>query len=406
MTNNARPTRGKMLLPLLETLRDAGGSAKPRDIYDEVAHRLGLDPAERTKVITYGDKQGNLFERDIRWLRQSAKQKGLIAGEDRGKWALTDEGSGKLLNAKPGILITIFETGLGTALWGHAETTIGTIADNSLDLIFSSPPFPNAYKEYKDGHTLDEQSWVDFMFDLITSLEPKMTATGSQIWDIAETFRPGIPAKAEYLSRLRVRLADESRFKVLDTLIWDNTSKLPNFEFVASRRIRLKQSADTLLWISPEPDRAKADNRNVLRPYGKTMLEHLDGSNPYPDTESRHASGHHFSRNKFAHDNGGSIPGQVLQFGASGGNRLYYKGVKIEQTITHPAIMPIKVAEFCIKLTTDPMDMVYDPLGGTLTTAAAAERLGRRWITNECSLAYLAAARHRFPRRHDQPCPI
>ena len=46
----------------------------------------------------------------------------------------------------------------------------------------------------------------------------------------------------------------------------------------------------------------------------------------------------------------------------------------------HPARMPGALAEFFIKLATDPGDVVLDPFLGSGTTARAAKRLGRRWL--------------------------
>lgn len=51
--------------------------------------------------------------------------------------------------------------------------------------------------------------------------------------------------------------------------------------------------------------------------------------------------------------------------------------------------------ERCISMSTDPGDLVLDPTCGSGTTAAAAELLGRRWITIDSSRVALALARQR-----------
>jgi adenine-specific DNA-methyltransferase len=61
-----------------------------------------------------------------------------------------------------------------------------------------------------------------------------------------------------------------------------------------------------------------------------------------------------------------------------------------------------KVIERCILLCTDPGDLVLDPTCGSGTTAAAAEKWGRRWITIDTSRVALALARARvMAARHD-----
>ena len=58
---------------------------------------------------------------------------------------------------------------------------------------------------------------------------------------------------------------------------------------------------------------------------------------------------------------------------------------------THPRIL-----ERCILMTTDPGDLVLDPTCGSGTTAATAEKWGRRWITIDTSRVALTLARARI----------
>lgn len=55
-----------------------------------------------------------------------------------------------------------------------------------------------------------------------------------------------------------------------------------------------------------------------------------------------------------------------------------------------------KVVERCMHLTTEPGDLVIDPTCGSGTTACAAEKWGRRWITMDTSRVPLALARQRL----------
>ncbi|HVB82938.1 MAG TPA: site-specific DNA-methyltransferase [Candidatus Binataceae bacterium] len=55
-----------------------------------------------------------------------------------------------------------------------------------------------------------------------------------------------------------------------------------------------------------------------------------------------------------------------------------------------------KVVERCILLTTDPGDLVFDPTCGSGTTAFAAEKWGRRWITCDTSRVALALTKERL----------
>jgi len=52
-----------------------------------------------------------------------------------------------------------------------------------------------------------------------------------------------------------------------------------------------------------------------------------------------------------------------------------------------------KILERCIAMTTDPGDLVLDPTCGSGTTAWAAEKLGRRWVTGDTSRVAVSIAR-------------
>ena len=53
--------------------------------------------------------------------------------------------------------------------------------------------------------------------------------------------------------------------------------------------------------------------------------------------------------------------------------------------ISHPAVMPIELAQRCVKLTSRPGDVILDPYAGSGTTLVAARDLDRMWIGIELS---------------------
>ena len=72
----------------------------------------------------------------------------------------------------------------------------------------------------------------------------------------------------------------------------------------------------------------------------------------------------------------------------------------------HPAVFPIALPEFFIKLMTKEEDVVVDPFLGSGTTALAALRLGRQYIGIERNEGYVRLAESRIAahleRFHDQ----
>jgi site-specific DNA-methyltransferase (cytosine-N4-specific) len=58
--------------------------------------------------------------------------------------------------------------------------------------------------------------------------------------------------------------------------------------------------------------------------------------------------------------------------------------------------MSIDIPTFFIQLLTDEGDMVLDPFAGSNTTGAAAEKLGRKWLSIELDAEYVAGSKGRF----------
>jgi DNA modification methylase len=58
--------------------------------------------------------------------------------------------------------------------------------------------------------------------------------------------------------------------------------------------------------------------------------------------------------------------------------------------------MPLALAMFLVQYLSRPGDLIVDPFGGTLTTARAAETLGRMWMATEIMAEYLMGGRFRF----------
>jgi hypothetical protein len=154
-------SQSQLILPLLDAIEERGESAKALDIYDLVAEKVDLPADERTARIAISGHSYNAFEREVRWAQQRAKLQGLLRPADAGFWALTDKGQSALTKATPGLVVTIFMTDKGAALWGHCEDAIGLLDDESCALIFSSPPYPLTRK--KEYGNEDERRYVDWM---------------------------------------------------------------------------------------------------------------------------------------------------------------------------------------------------------------------------------------------------
>lgn len=380
------------MLPLLDTLEELGGTARPIEVYDIVAAKTGVADDVRKETAETGGQVVNLFERHVRWARQTAVEKGLIGAQQRGVWSLTDKGEKALLNARPGIILTVFETKFGEALWAMAEDAAGALADDSVDLLFTSPPYP--ILRGKSYGTWDVPEWLDWMGDLAADWKRILKPTGSLMVNLGTVWQPGQPVADPYIERFVLKMIDEHGYHLSDRLYWHNPTKMATpMPWVAIRRVRVKQSVEPVIWLSKTPN-PKADNRRVLTPYkSKTVRDYIGK----PGKSQKRPAGYGIGANSFARDNGGAIPPSLIQAANSSSNDSYRRQCRAAGLPIHPATFPEALPEFAIKLTTEPGDLVYDPFLGSATTAAVAERLGRRWIGSERSLVYLKGAAMRFP---------
>jgi restriction system protein len=79
----------KYVNPLLRALRELGGSARPREVYDWIAAFCGLTEEERSLRNQSGPYQ---FENDIAWARFYLVRAGYLESSRRGVWSLTEQG--------------------------------------------------------------------------------------------------------------------------------------------------------------------------------------------------------------------------------------------------------------------------------------------------------------------------
>jgi site-specific DNA-methyltransferase (cytosine-N4-specific) len=142
-------------------------------------------------------------------------------------------------------------------------------------------------------------------------------------------------------------------------------------------------------------ERPKADNRRVLTEYGKEMKELL-ARRSY--NGGQRPSGHRIGQESFFTDNGGAIPPNVFVHSNTISTDRYREYCRELGIKAHPAPMQLDVVRFFVKMLTDPGDLVLDPFGGSNSTGAMAEDLGRRWIAIEPNREYVVGSKGRFPQ--------
>jgi restriction system protein len=81
--------------PILDALRELGGSGRPREVCDLLAERLSAKDKALEETLKSGQTR---FYNQVHWARQYLVWDGLLDGSRHGVWALTPAGSSKSLD--------------------------------------------------------------------------------------------------------------------------------------------------------------------------------------------------------------------------------------------------------------------------------------------------------------------
>lgn len=292
-----------------------------------------------------------------------------------------------------------YQTKLGAAYCGDSRALITELADDSINLVLTSPPF--ALQRQKEYRELAQHEYVDWLSGFAEALIPKLKSDGSLVIDLGGAYEKGTPSRSLYNFRVLLKLCDDLGYTLAQDFYWHNPSKLPSpIEWVNKRKLRAKDTVNTVWWFSKTPW-PKADVSKVLAEYSDRMKKLLQDPEAFYTPKLR-PSGHDISTG-FGKDNGGAIPANLLQIPNSESNGVYLAGCKALGIKAHPARFPAKLPQFFIRMLTEPSDLVVDIFAGSNTTGMVAEQEGRRWMAFDERRDFLAASAFRFLREETTP---
>jgi DNA modification methylase len=283
-----------------------------------------------------------------------------------------------------------FASEYGEAMLGNSLGLLHhKLAEQSVDLIMTSPPFGLVRKKSYGNKDADE--YLEWFRPFAAGFKRVLKLQGSLAIDIGGAWKPGFPTRSLYHYELLIMLCREFGFHLAQDHFWWNPAKLPTpAEWVNIRRIRVKDGINCVWWLSPTPW-PKANNRRVLAPYSESMKDLLE--NGYQ--AKLRPSGHNIST-KFSINNGGAIPPNLLAIANTESNGKYQSYCRANDIPVHPARFPSQLPEYFIRMCTDIGDLVVDPFAGSCVTGEVAEKLKRQWICCELQEDYLQGARGRF----------
>ena len=260
---------------------------------------------------------------------------------------------------------------------GDCAEILKSVDKNSIDLVFTSPPYADSRKDTYGGIHPDE--YVAWFLPITNELFRVLKPTGTFVLNIKE--RVFESERHTYVIELILKMREQG-WLWTEELIWhkknSHPGKWPN---------RFRDAWERLLQFN----KAKQFNMyqdEVMVPVGKwatTRLKNLSKTDKVRDP-SKVGSG--FGKNVSNWVGREMVyPTNVLHLATETGNK------------NHSAVFPEALPEWFIKLFTREGDWVLDPFMGSGTTNKVAQRIGRNSIGIEILPEYFDVAKHRIDKK-------
>lgn len=254
---------------------------------------------------------------------------------------------------------------------GDCLEVLRDLPDDSIQLIVTSPPYADSRKSQYGGIHPDE--FVDWFLPRSGELRRVLSPEGTFILNLKERVLDG--ERSDYVYRLILALREQG-WRWTEEFIWHKKNSM-----AGKWKHRFRDAWERVYQLNKSRD-FKMHQEAVSVPYAPATLRKVER-----DTRGRQASGtgtgwsYDISRMR---GKTRGLPDNVLHLGTESRNR------------SHPAVFPIQLPEFFIRLFSLPGETVLDPFLGSGTTLLAARNLGRNGIGIESSPEYCRVARERL----------
>jgi site-specific DNA-methyltransferase (adenine-specific) len=254
------------------------------------------------------------------------------------------------------------------------------IAQNSIDLIVTSPPYADSRKDTYGGESPDK--YVEWFLPITEQLFRVLKPDGSFVLNVKERVVSG--ERHTYVIDLILKMREQG-WLWTEEYIWHKKNcypgKWPN---------RFRDSWERLLHFN-KTKKFKMYQDAVMIPTGnwaKSRLKKLSVVDKKRD-ESKVSSG--FGKN-VSNWVGREMcyPSNVLHIATECANK------------NHSATFPRALPEWFIKLFTEPGHVVLDPFSGSGTTAMVAAAMGRHYIGIELQEEYVSRSREALAQQRKE----
>lgn len=251
-----------------------------------------------------------------------------------------------------------FEDGVWVV--GDCVETMRGMADGSVDLTITSPPYDDL-RTY-NGFRVDIDSIADELF--------RVTSEGGVVvWNVADQTVKGSETGTSFRQALRFM---EAGFLLADTMIYQKANpggaRGSNKTYIQCFEYMFVFSRGPLRTYNLLYDRPNKAGGGVRKGGGR---RNKDGSKAPTLTYEESEFGRRFN---------------IWEISTTSESRK----------TNHPAVFPEALARDHILSWSEPGETVFDPFGGSGTTAAMARQEGRRWVSCDLSEEYAQIAVERL----------
>jgi site-specific DNA-methyltransferase (adenine-specific) len=259
-------------------------------------------------------------------------------------------------------------------IYGDCEQLLAEFPEDSIDLIFTSPPYADQRRGTYGG--VKPSDYVDWFLPKAEQFLRVLKPTGSFILNIKERVVNG--ERHTYVIELILKMKEQG-WLWTEEFIWHKKNSYPG-----KWPNRFRDSWERLLQFNKRR-KFNMYQDAVMVPVGdwaQDRLSNLSETDRIRD-ESRVGSG--FGKNVSRWVGRDRVyPTNVVHMATECSNR------------NHSAAFPVDLPTWFIKLFTDEGDIVLDPFVGSGTTAIAAKQLGRNYVGIDVSKEYCQIARERL----------
>ena len=241
---------------------------------------------------------------------------------------------------------------------GDCGLVLKDIPDNSVDLIFTSPPYADQRKSTYGGIAPDK--YVEWFLPITSELLRVLKPTGTFVLNIKEKVVNG--ERSTYVMELIIEMRKQGWYWT-EEFIWHKKNSYPG-----KWPNRFRDAWERLLQFNKSKNFTMYQNE-VMVPMGdwkKTRLKNLSDTDKIRDN-SKVGSGFGKNISNWI-DRDLAYPSNVLHLATECSNK------------SHSAAFPEGLPEWFKKLFTQTGDMVLDPFMGSGTTNIVAQRMYRNSI--------------------------